>query len=115
MAAYEPATVEGLRESVHEISRTVEELKSQIQDKEEWYLRFQDALDRVGRTVAELTNNVDKIQNSLREEIEARKQTSEAVGHLRTGIAVNGNTLLLLGGLVLAVVGGLIGFLLSKL
>lgn len=115
MAVYEPATTEGLRQSVHDLTRTVEDLKRQIEDKEEWYNRFQEALDKVTKNVADLTTNVDKLQVSLREEIDARKQTSEAVSGLRTGIAVNNTRLVILGGIVLAIVAGVAGFLASKL
>jgi deoxycytidine triphosphate deaminase len=115
MAVYEPATTEGLRQSVHELARTVDELKRQIEDKEEWYTRFQDALEKVTKSVAELTANVDKLQSSLRDEVEARKQTSEAVASLRTGVAVNNTRLVIFGGIVLAIVAGVAGFLASKL
>lgn len=115
MAVYEPATTEGLRQSVHELTRMVEDLKRQIEDKEEWYSRFQESLDKVTKNVADLTVNVDKLQSSLREEIESRKQTSEAVAGLRTGIAVNNTRLVVIGGVVLAIVAGLVGFLASKL
>jgi dCTP deaminase len=115
MGAYEPATVEGLRQSLHDLTRTVEDLKRQIQDKEEWYIRFQEALDKVTKSVADLTTNVDKLQSSLRDEVEARKLTSEAVAGLRTGIAVNSTRLVIGGALLLVVVGALIGFFLSKI
>jgi hypothetical protein len=115
MAVYEPATTEGLQQSVHDLTRTVEDLKRQIEDKEEWYERFQESLDKVTKNVADLTINVDKLQSSLREEIEARKQTSEAVAGLRTGIAVNNTRLVVIGGVVLAIVAGVAGFLASKL
>ena len=115
MAVYEPATVEGLRQSLHEVTRTVEDLKRQIQDKEEWYVRFQEALDKVTKSVADLTTNVDKLQSSLRDEVEARKQTSEAVAGLRTGIAVNSTRLGIVLAVVLVIVGGVLGFFLSKI
>lgn len=115
MAVYEPATTEGLRQSVHDLTRMVEDLKRQIEAKEDWYNRFQEALDKVTKNVADLTSNVDKLQSSLRDEVEARKQTSEAVAGIRTGIAVNNTRLVVLGGVVLAIVAGIVGFLASKL
>ncbi|HLQ15220.1 MAG TPA: hypothetical protein VK256_05110 [Candidatus Eisenbacteria bacterium] len=115
MAVYEPATAEGLRQSLHDLTRTVEDLKRQIKDKEEWYLRFQEALDKVTKSVADLTTNVDKLQSSLRDEIEARKQTSDAVAGIRTGIAVNSTRLGIVLAVVLVIVGGILGFFLSKI
>jgi dCTP deaminase len=114
MGVYEPATVEGVRQSLHDLTRTVDDLKRQIEDKEEWYLRFQDALDKVTKSVADLTTNVDKLQSSLRDEIEARKQTSETVAGLRTGIAVNSTRLQIIGGLILVVLAALGGYLLHR-
>jgi dCTP deaminase len=115
MAVYEPATTEGLQQTVHELTRAVADLKRQIEDKEEWYSRFQESLDKVTKNVADLTINVDKLQSSLRDEVEARKQTSDSVAGLRTGIAVNNTRLVIFGGVVLAIVAGVAGFLASKL
>jgi deoxycytidine triphosphate deaminase len=89
MQVYEPATSEGLRQQVGELSQSLEDLRRQVQTKEEWFDRYQRSLDAVTQNVAELTVNVDKLREGLREEVDSRKETAKEFATLRTRLATN--------------------------
>jgi dCTP deaminase len=105
MAVYEPATIEGLRQTVGELTRNLDELKRQIETKEEWFDRFQRSLDAVNQNVAALTQNVDKLREGLVEEVGARKLADANVG---TGVSVNNALLTVVVAVVAVVVGAVL-------
>lgn len=105
MQIYQPATTEGLRQLVNELTESLEDLRHQVQTKEEWFDRFQRSLDTVTQSVATLTQNVDKLREGLLEEVSARKV---GVANIAAGVRVN-NALIGTGiAVVAAVVGGII-------
>jgi deoxycytidine triphosphate deaminase len=116
MQVYEPVTNEGLRQTVTQLSASLEELRRQVQTKEEWFDRFQHSLDTVTRSVSELTANVDKLREGLVEEIAARKEIGRDLVTTRSGIAVN-RILLWIGVTTLftIVTGVVVGFLVALL
>lgn len=109
MQVYEPATTEGLRQAVSELTKSLDDLRRQVQTKEEWFDRFQRSLDTVTQNVATLTQNVDKLREGLMEEVGARKVSIAMVG---AGVRVN-NALIVTGiAVVAAIVGGIVVHLL---
>lgn len=115
MQGYRPATIEGLQAGLSDLARSLEDLRRDVQTKEEWFDRFQGNLDKVAHSVGELTHNVDKLREGLQDEITARKDVTKSIGELKTGVASN-NALLLVGSaLAIAIVGAFIGVVLTKL
>lgn len=108
MQVYEPATTEGLRQAIGELTRGLDDLKRQVATKEEWFERFQRSLDTVTQNVGVLTQNVDKLRDSLMEEVSARKV---AIANVGTRVAVN-NTLLVAA---VAVAAGVVGAVLAHI
>ncbi|MHB1527535.1 MAG: dCTP deaminase domain-containing protein [Candidatus Dormibacteria bacterium] len=89
MQAYEPATLVGVQQSVHRLESTVEELRRQLQDREDWFKKFQEFLKELGGRVDQVTSSVAALQGELAAESEARKTIGAEVGQLRTASAVS--------------------------
>ncbi|MGH7643574.1 MAG: dCTP deaminase [Candidatus Dormibacteria bacterium] len=105
MQAYEPATLTGVQQSVQRLESTVEELRRQLQDREDWFKQFQDFLKELGGRVDQLTNDVTTLHVELKAESEARQTIGAEVGQLGKSVAASGpwrSILLLLGVAILA-------------
>jgi len=77
MAVYEPSTASALKDQLSTVQKQLEALRTTIQERHDWFDRFERNLDRTRDTIDRVATDVERVHEGLKRERDSRLESEK--------------------------------------